>query len=474
MLRGVENRDIQRNPVPESDRFPFGLDFQLSLFRLLLRDSSLAHAVAQHLKPTYFEADPLGWAWQTCLSYREKFGSIPTMGVLREQTRALDPKIRPVYVAMLDRVPDASLQEEGWLRAQVLEFVRRNWFVDAFRKASDLFNRGQQTTAYDSMMRDMERMQSIAWEQVDREWVFEGLPARQSQRLDVEGRGDATTTGLTWLDKILEGGLHVGELGLWIAYPKSGKTTLLVNHGVAATRLAMRNTLHCVFEGDRKQIVSRYDAAFSEELYSHVKTGDMTSEKYEVLQSEYRLLGKKLVVRAFTEEWNYSVLDIHNEIRALKREKNWEPSVVIVDYGDLLRARDKGISGETEIQTSAFRDLKSLANRGYAVWTASQAKRPDKGSEEKAHLIRSRDIADAYAKVRVADFIGSINATVEEKKLKVARLLAEYYRDNEAEQTAVVRADFSRMLIKEEAGLFSPVAEAAKIVRVPRQATVGI
>ena len=226
MLRGVENRDIQRNPVPESDRFPFGLDFQLSLFRLLLRDSSLAHAVAQHLKPTYFEADPLGWAWQTCLSYREKFGSIPTMGVLREQTRALDPKIRPVYVAMLDRVPDASLQEEGWLRAQVLEFVRRNWFVDAFRKASDLFNRGQQTTAYDSMMRDMERMQSIAWEQVDREWVFEGLPARQSQRLDVEGRGDATTTGLTWLDKILEGGLHVGELGLWIAYPKSGKTKI--------------------------------------------------------------------------------------------------------------------------------------------------------------------------------------------------------------------------------------------------------
>ena len=89
-------------------------------------------------------------------------------------------------------------------------------------------------------------------------------------------------------------------------------------------------------------------------------------------------------------------------------------------------------------------------------------------------MIRSRDIADAYAKVRVADFIGSINATVEEKKLKVARLLAEYYRDNEAEQTAVVRADFSRMLIKEEAGLFSPVAEAAKIVRVPRQATVGI
>ena len=470
-----DRQPMIRQPVevqPEREHFPFGPEFQLSLFRLLLDDSGFAHAMAPHLDPTYFESEALAWSWSFCLRYQQQYGGMPSSRVLLEQARGLDLRIRPLYMATIDMVSQASLREEQWVRDQVLEFVRRNVFVRAFREARTLYNQGRTAAAYDLMQEQMGRIHAVSWESVDREWVCSNLGVRHSARLGSEGRSDTIPTGLRWLDRIMEGGLALGEMGIWIAYPKHGKTTLLVTHGVAAVRLGYKNVLHCVFEGSRAQVVNRYDTAFSEELYSKVKTGDMDNKRYELLLSEYKMLAQKLVVRAFVDRWDYSVLDVHEEVRALKRESGWEPQLIIVDYGDLLRGREKHYNSETEKQRAAFRDLKSLANRGYGLWTASQAQRPKEGDEERAHFLRSRNIADAYDKVRVADYLGSINATRQEKLARIARLLAELYRDNEAESTTVVRADFSRMLIREEPGLVSPSMmeeESSKLGQVPRQ-----
>lgn len=474
---------VDRHPVGQPvnidavpGRFPFGTEFQASLFRLLLEDGAFAHAVQEYLEPAYFEAEPLAWAWATCQRYREQYGAMPSLRMLLEQTRALDSRIAPLYTATLLTVGQASLKDEAWLRDQVLEFVRRNVFVRAFRESKDLYNAGKVAEAYDHMMEQMDRIRTTTLEQVDREWVCANLPARQSYRLGADGRGDTITTGLRWLDKILEGGLHLGELGIWIAAPKSGKTTMLVQHGVAGVRSAFKNVLHCVFEGSRRQVVNRYDAAFSEELYAQVKVGDIHDRKYAELLAEYQVLSQKLVVRAFTERWDYSVVDVHEEIRALKREHGWEPQLVIIDYGDLLRGREKHYNSETEKQRAAFRDIKSLANRGYAVWSATQSQRPKPGEENKPGWIRSQNVADCYDKIRVSDFGGSINHTLEERTLKIARLLAEYYRDSEAEQTTVVRADFARMLIREEPGLVSPVMNTAtnQLGKLPVQALAPI
>jgi replicative DNA helicase len=478
-MNAIDRQPVARQPanVEAQPNLPFGSDFQASLLRLLLEDSGFAHAVSEHLNPSYFESPPLAWAWAFCQRYQSQYGSMPTTRLLFEQSRSVDQRIRPLYTATIEVVAAASLREEKWIRDQVLEFIRRNVFVAAFRDCKDLYNAGKATEAYDLMMERMERIRITVFEQVDREWVCAGLPARQSARLGVDGRSDTITTGLRSLDKVLEGGLHLGELGIWIAEPKTGKTTMLVNHGIAGARLAFKNVLHCVFEGSRKQVVNRYDAAFSEELYSRVKAGEMGDKKYEVLLAEYKMLSSKLVVRAFTERWDYSVVDVHEEIRTLKREHGWEPQLVVVDYGDLLRGREKHYNSETEKQRAAYRDLKSLANRGYAVWSATQSKRPKEGDENKPRWLRSRDVADCYDKIRVSDFGGSINLTLEEKNLGLARLLFEYYRDNEAENSVVVRADFSRMLIKEELGLTSPAVpgmESSKLGQLPRQALAPI
>jgi hypothetical protein len=57
-------------------------------------------------------------------------------------------------------------------------------------------------------------------------------------------------------------------------------------------------------------------------------------------------------------------------------------------------------------------------------------------------LVRSEHIADAIGKVRVADFYGSINRTIQEKEQDRARLFAEDYRKGEAGRVIEVATDY--------------------------------
>jgi replicative DNA helicase len=447
------------NPVQypqQSDRFPFDAEFQKTLLRLLCEDDGLAHALGRHLQPWYFENEALAWAYSYCQRHVEEYGAMPSLGVILQKTRTMDPRVGPVYSMTIEEVIRAPLRDEQWLRDNVLDFVKRNIFARTFAETRELYNSGKVDQAYDLMMQRMEELHATTWEQADRGWIAEEYGVREVRRGREDPSENSVPTGFNWLDHILQGGLSKGELGLWIAYSKIGKTTMLVQHGKAAVRNSFIPTAHFVFEGSRRQVENRYDASFSGELYNKVKLGDTTSELYHKAFRNYQLLRGLLVVSGFTERWDYSVVDIHEELKTLRRAYGFIPKLVIVDYGDLLTGREKRYRNEYERQKAAFRDLKSLANRGYALWTASQAQRPEKGADVKADFVKSRQIADAYEKIRVSDFIGSLNQTLDEKDAKVMRLYAELYRDNAADRWLPVEADLDRMTIKQTDGIVSP------------------
>ena len=48
-----------------------------------------------------------------------------------------------------------------------------------------------------------------------------------------------------------------GEVGNWLAYPKIGKTTMLIQHGRAATSIGWKKVYHAVFEGSRDLVENR-------------------------------------------------------------------------------------------------------------------------------------------------------------------------------------------------------------------------
>jgi hypothetical protein len=441
---------VERSPVQqpvERETFPFGIEFQKALLKLLTRDTGFANAAMRYIRPEFFENEVLVWAYRYMIKYSETYNAVPSLKVILEETRKLDSTIQEIYQVTLESVSVSDLSVEGWLRDQTLDFIKRNVFVAAYKESREKYNDGSITEAYDLMMGALDEIHQTDWEVPDRTFFFEDFGQRVSDRLSRDPNEDTIATGIHELDAVLGGGLSLGELGIWVAYPKAGKSTMLVNHGVQSVRRGMHNTLHAVFEGSRKQVENRYDTAFSKEAYSRVKHGQYSDEVLRQVNFEYEMYKRRLVVRGFTERWDYTIADVHDEMRELSRLYDWDPRLIIIDYGDLLRSRWKKKSTETEEQRAAFRDMKSLANRGYAIWTASQAQRPSKDTDSTPQVLYARNIAECYDKVRVADFLGSINQTKEEKEALQMRLFAELYRDNEAGKILPVKADFSRMLI---------------------------
>lgn len=443
---------------PQAEKLPFGAAWQRVFVHMLVEDEHFAEAVAPHLRPKYLESEIHQWVWATAVAHRERYRVFPSWSVLEEAAKKLDPKMRPIFELGLTEVRQAPTQDADWVRSTAVDWIRRNVFVRAFASAKDTYNAGKVDAAYDTLMREMDVFSAVALdrEAVTESWHFDDLPSRQAKRWMDQTRITATPTGIPELDQLLGGGLDLGQMGVWMSYSKVGKTTMLVNLGRVATRVAQRNVAHLFFEGSINQISNRYDASFSAEIYNAVKRGEFGSEKYRNLFDEYQYLRGKLYIRGFTDNWDYTVEDIWNAIDRQRRLRGWVPDVLIIDYADLIKGRGH-YDNDYDSNAAAYRDLKTLSTkrRGYALWTAAQAKKPsDDSYDTRPHLLKSNNLGGRYEKVKVADFLGSMNATLEERTVHgVMRIWVEAVRDNLGGKEITMPCDFDRMLFGAGAGL---------------------
>lgn len=431
-------------PVPE-ERTPFGIEFQSAFLKLLLADQFFARALLPYVKPHFFQNEVMSWAWASALKYHEVYTHLPSWTYLLDSARKLEAGVQQLYLTVLQQVQHFPVTDEAYLRDTAIEYVKRTIFRQAYMDSRDLFASGNFDGAYDLMQDRLDQIRTATVEVVDRGWLAEEFALRQATRTQTS-RLNLISTGIAQLDKILEGGAYPGFMGVWIAYPKRGKTTVLVNHAIVAMRAHFAKVLHIVLEGSRPMVEARYDAALSHDLYVNVKRGEMDAKAYGNVVKEMQYLRGKCVVRGFTESWDANVLHIDQELKDLKKQCGWVPDLIVVDYADLLRAR-KPQATETMEQTQAYKDLKAVANRGFRVWTAAQAKRPhgDDWDDDSDHILTSKDIADAYAKVRICDFVGSLNSSKAMRDAGIVRVFPEMFRDGPCGAAFDIGFDFARM-----------------------------
>lgn len=437
--------------------FSFDTGFQRAIIRLMMVDDSfMAHGL-KWIEPGYFTSEVLGWMFRLTEWYWEHYQARLTDMVLRAQVRKLPEDKAMRYQSEAERVIAlGNVPESDYIKEQVAEFVKQAIFAKAHQRSAELFNADKKVESYDVMMRAMERVQDVSFHREDRIWFFDTLTERNRERI----RGALTqyascfSTGIRQLDDLTDGGVHLGELWAVMAYAKRGKSTWLINQGAYATRVHRQPTVHFVLEGRGQQIANRYDAWFSHELYNRIKLGDIDPDVYQRLQQEYLYLRKLLVIRTLND-WNINIFDIEKELHYLKTQ-GFDPSMMIVDYMDLGRSRDR-VDSEMQHQINFSRDLKRLVNkRMMACWSAWQAQRPREGAHEKEHVLTSSNVADAYAKVRIVDAYGSLNATDEEMNRGEMRLFWEGHRDAPVNKLWRITNDLSRMQMITSAQEYDP------------------
>ena len=418
--------------------FPFGPDFQLKVLKVFLMNQGGSSAVLEHLRPNFFQSPEMRWACASIQEYWKKYRRMPTMDVLRHAAgREADRQLASTLGIFFEQLSHTTINDFEYIRDELVKWARMNHFYAKHRDVHALWNSGKRTEA---MALDAERANEgelIEWRQEEVDFWGEEVAERERYREYIASEygdtGLAISTGVAELDKMMSGGLRPGELGVWIALAKGGKSTMLSNLGAVALTL-YKNVLHIVLEGSKEEVNNRYDAWFAQEDQWKVKLGQMSPEAYARLHVHATRIRKRLVIRGLLEKFGgYTVEDIYNEIQILERHYGWRPDMVIVDYGDLLHGRSGPYRSNHEREADAFRDLKLLANRGYAVWTASQVQRPDRKNfdTDPNHIIRFAEVAGSIEKARACDFLGSLNATVQEREEKTMRVYAELYRHGE-------------------------------------------
>lgn len=426
----------------------FGPDFQRVLARTCMFDRELRGLVDRFIKANQLGwTDPAAlWAWQVVTKH-EHVSPV----VLETEARRLasdDPaKIGAEAITTIS--PD--VRESTYVREQVVEWARRQVFKMAWEEARAAWNDNDVNAAQRVMLNRIEEMNQMSLSVADRGWFFEELDERQYRRQYLEADHGKFPIGIDKIDAAMDGGLHRGELEIPVAYSGIGKTFYCVQRGFIGAKMR-RRVLHIILEGGRKKTEDRYEARFAATIYREVKRGEIDAERLTMMQRDYARMKQCLVLRGVADHdaWSYDFQFVIDELLTLRRTRGWVPGLIVVDYGDLLGTGEKG-DNETEKQKSAFRKLKMLSERedfpghfGYAVSAPSQAVRPAPGADEREHILRPRDVADSYEKVRVADAIVTLNRTNAERDLKQARVHLGKYRDAEDGVTARVTTAYEQ------------------------------
>lgn len=404
---------------------PFGVEVQHQLLKMLVDDEVFCHAVHKHLSPAWFDSQELGWVCAEIAAYYERYEAPPSFAFLRDQTAGMAQDHQKHCQLLLERIEITMPTDKAYVRSQMVEMIRRHKFMEAWAECSEKFNSGDSESCFATMRDAMDEIHRDLFQPPDQEFFFEDFEKRQEERKDNKRTQDAISTGFETMDRVLHGGLSEGELGLIIAPPKAGKSTLLVHLGATAVRDG-RRVLHIVLEGSRRMIADRYESAINDINYESVREGTIPNTAE--VAAKYRSMQGRLVLRAFTDRWDVTAKDIGHVLEELDRYNNWKPELIVIDYGDLMKGRGNYGTDYAQ-QRDVYRDLMTLAKQGYAVWTASQSRRPDENQEGP---ITSRQVSDSYEKVRVASFICSINRTPEEAQKGEGSIWAEMYRDGVA------------------------------------------
>jgi replicative DNA helicase len=429
-----------------SEIYHFAEGFQLKILALMARDKGSYVSYQDVLKPKYFKKDIHIDMARILHEYYEgemqrakiKGTEInaPTMEVLWEEVRKLtvkNPKKAKIKEQYQDCVVDlvqADLSDAEYIKENLVKFGKDAAIEHAILESVTEIEKGRESGIVDYSMIEEKISNAIrVGEDISDlgSFYFERAETRMNEYASGNDGIRRVPTGMSGLDRIMGGGLGDGELGVVIAPPNRGKSFALTNIGAGAI-LEGFNVAHYTLEMPERQVEKRYDNRLLQKDTNYLKENG--SKAFQALINMQKFIKGDLVVKKYrTNEASVNTLRSH--LTRLHMEKNFKPDLIIVDYADLLQPRRTYSDKRFELE-SVYLDLRDLGTEyGCPVWTASQANR---GALDKK-VITIGDLAEAFNKANIADFMVALCQTVEEKEDGVMRWHVAKQRDGEANLT---------------------------------------
>jgi replicative DNA helicase len=387
----------------------YGKQFQEKIFQAFLTDRSWATQMTEIMTPSFFDLKYLEFLSDRYFTYYQKYKDFPTLPLLitivRDELReGKDTILRDQIIDFLQRMrvnPDVG--DLQYVKDKTLDFCRKQAMKEALEKAVELIA----TDNIDSVMSLMKNALSAGTPASIGHDFFEDVEARF-----VRTKRVPCPTGIAAIDApdILNGGLGRGELGVAVGNTGTGKSHFLVSVGSEALRRG-KNVVHYTFELSESAVGLRYDSNFTQ-----IPSNEIIDRKEEVLGFYKTAELGRLIIKEYPTG-SASVQTLRNHIEKLLL-KSFVPSVIIIDYADIMRSSRKMDSLRHELKL-IYEELRNLAmEMSVPIWTASQANRDASNSD----IVGLENMSEAYGKAMVADVVLSISRKPVEKSTGVGRM----------------------------------------------------
>lgn len=429
--------------MPRDDLPP---SLQESILAALLFDEKSGAAIAAQVTPALFDEGYREIA-ERALAYRRRYRRAPGRAHLDDLFGQL---LQPGRAPRLRRlVFDLAELGEGingeFVVARTQEFIRDQRFKAALVQANSRYEQGGEDRANDI------------------EAIFSKAVRFRAQTLEAGTFLNDTSRSLKFFERSTSGislgiplldtmglMLRPGEQILYIGPKGSGKSWMCVNVGANALKQGYR-VLHVSLEMYEESVAARY--------YQRIFAAGVRPDKFNKTYLDFDRLGRLAGFRTRTvaPKWDFSAPGAQRELKRrlrpwgarlgnlvvkhfrsgsltvgqfesyldyLELEEKFIPSVVIIDYPDLMQLDPKNLRITTG---RTFVDLRGVAAaRRFGLFTPTQGNRSTLGGKKRT---RAGDVSEDISKVFTADYVLTYQRTEAEKRIGLARLEVEHARE---------------------------------------------
>jgi len=389
--------------------YNFGLDFQEHILASVIGDGDFLKANLDVFHAEYFNDDILGGIASAVLDFYRREKEVPSKEAILHD---LKDQIAPgrkfhEYSDTLETIFEKIGVNAAYYQGKAVEFAKTQAVANALKESTVYLESGEIQEVGRSIANALKIGNGFNQSRV---YDYFGSARKRAKDYRLNGASKGRlATGFYPLDEAISGGLGKGEIGLIVAPPKHGKTTMLINIATGAL-MQGKGVAYVTLELSQKMIASKFDTRLFGREISSIKKKPKSFVRA-LAELREKMTGKLHIIEYPTK--GLSVDKLESVIEGLDA-----CDLVVVDYGQLLKS---GISrGERRHEiTDIYENLRRVAGElKIPIWTAHQGNRPSTGSK----IVGMEHVAEDFNIVAIADLAVSINQSEEERRQNKLRL----------------------------------------------------
>jgi len=266
-------------------------------------------------------------------------------------------------------------------------------------------------------------------------------------------------TGYPLLDASMQGGVRPEQLNVIVAASGSGKSMFLVN--LASNALAMgKKVVFISLEMSQLDLMRRLVACQTGIDFWNLEQPGIKPQAVWNLEGIMNQFPNAELLMQFYPMKGLTARQISSYLKRVAATGHI-PELLIIDYGDLLKAPEKYTSRYDELG-SIFDDLKWLAQTWkIPIWTATQGNR----SSMMAKKVGLQNVAESVRKIFVSDSIYCLCQDEDERARQVFRLKGQKVRNHGSGTEFYYTTDFKCSRIREiNWGSYTDILNASKSI----------